>query len=198
MCGPLLAVVPALSMVAAGGSAVVGYMGKQANYEATQTAYWQNVQNSEAAARDEQKQLLIRTLQEGDATVQKKQVSYIEGAQKSAIAEASAAAGGVSGASVGNIVNDLEGKAALNRTYADENYKMKAQQLTAEMTGTVDKAQSRINAQPTGTAPNPLELAFGLAGAAAGGVTKGAFSGGGVDLSSLSFNPIRGASGSVA
>lgn len=196
MCGPLVAALPALSMIAAGGAATMSFMGKQANYGATQTAYWQNVTNSEAGARDEQRQLLVRTLQEGDATVQRKQVSYIEGAQKAALVEAGAAAGGVGGASVGNIVSDLEGKAALNRTYADENYKMKVQQLTAEMGGTVTKAQSRINAQPTGTAPNPMELAFGLLGAGAGyGAKTGAS---GIDPSGLNFNPIRGASGSVA
>jgi hypothetical protein len=155
--------------------AVVGILGsvasfaaKQQDYEAKAAAWRQNVVNAQAAARNDQQQLLQRNLQEQDKTVQDKHVSYIEGAQKAALAEAAGAAGGVAGISVDNLVADLRGKAALNRTYADMNYQYKAADIQARLDGTVITMQSRIDSMPRPQSPNPLELVVGVLG----GVSK--------------------------
>lgn len=146
-------------------SSVAGFAAKQQDYEAKAAAWRQNVVNAQAAARNDQQQLLQRDLQEQSKTVQSKHVSYIEGAQKAALAETSAAAGGVSGLSVDNLITDIQGRSALNRSYADENYRMKASQLQAQMDGTVVTMQSRIDSMPRPIAPSPLELVAGIAGA---------------------------------
>lgn len=155
--------------------AVASYSAKKQDYEAKAAAWRQNVVNAQSAARNDQGQLLERNLQERDKTVQDKHVSYIEGAQKMALGEAAGAAGGVSGISVDNLVNDIAGKAAENRTYADMNYQYKAQSLQAQLNGTVITEQSRIDSMPKPIGPSPLELIAGIGGA----VTKG-FSGGGM------------------
>lgn len=160
MCAPIAALGAVVGIM----GSVASFAAKQQDYEAKAAAWRQNVVNAQAAARDDQQQLLVRNLQEQDKTTQDKHVSYIEGAQKAAMAEASAAAGGVSGMSVDNLITDIEGKSALNRTYADMNYKMKAQQIQTQLTGTVTTMQSRIDSMHRPVAPNPLEMVVGIAG----------------------------------
>lgn len=160
MCEPTTLAVAGLAMSAA--SVGTGYIAKQADYAAKTTAYNQNVVNSKIAAADEQRQILIRTVQEGAKTDQSKQLYYMEGAQKVAKAEVSAAAGGVSGVSVDNLVNDLEGKAALNRTYADENYRMIAQNMQEKLTGTITTQKARVASMPVPQEPSGLAALIGL------------------------------------
>lgn len=146
-------------------SSVASFSAKQQDYEAKAAAWRQNVVNAQAGARNDQQQLLQRDLQEQSKTIQDKHVSYIEGAQKAALAETSAAAGGVTGLSVDNLITDIQGKSLLNRTYADENYMMKASQIQTQLNGTVTTMQSRIDSMPRPQAPSPLELVAGIAGA---------------------------------
>lgn len=156
---------PALGAVVGIMGAVAGFAAKQQDYEAKAAAWRQNVVNAQAAARDEQRQLVTRSLQESDKLAQTRKVYAMEGAQKAALAEVAAAKGGVSGISVDNLIADLTGKALLNRTYADTNYRYKAAQLTEELKGTSTKMQMRIDSMPKPVAPNPLELVVGIAGA---------------------------------
>lgn len=161
MCAP----VAALGAVVGIMSSVASFSAKQQDYEAKAAAWRQNVVNAQAAARNDQQQLLTRQLQEGAKTVQDKHISYVEGAQKAAMAEAAGAKGGVTGLSVDNLVSDIQGKSLLNRTYADENYQMKAAQIQAQLDGTVTTMQSRIDSMPRPVSPSPLELVAGIAGA---------------------------------
>jgi hypothetical protein len=160
MCAPVAALGAVVGIV----GAVANFQAKEQDYQAKAAAWRQNVVNAQAAARNDQGQLLQRQLQEEDKTTQDKHVSYIEGAQKAALAEASAAKGGVAGISVDNIVNDIQGKSALNRTYADINYMYKAADIQNRLTGTVITLQSRIDSIPRPVAPSPLELVAGIGG----------------------------------
>lgn len=160
MCAP----VAALGAVVGIMGSVASFAAKQQDYDAKAAAWRQNVVNAQAAARDDQTQLLQRNLQEQDKNIQDKHISYIEGAKKAAMAQASAAAGGVTGISVDNIVADIQGKSALNRTYADMNYKYKAAQIQTQLTGTVTTMQSRIDSMPRPISPSPLEMIVGIAG----------------------------------
>lgn len=159
MCAPMLGA--AVGMV----SAVAGFQAQQADYRAKKAAWEQNVVNAEAAARDEHRQITNRFLQEQEKTTQKKHVSFIEEAQKRATAENNAAGAGVSGNSVDNILRDISGKSMLNRTYADQNYKFVAADLTEQLKASDTKMIGRINSMPVPQAPSPLGMIAGVAGA---------------------------------
>jgi hypothetical protein len=123
----------------------------------------------EAAIKDNaqtQNQLSLRQLQEQDAAARTKQQQNIEEAQASADVQTSAAAGGVAGISVDNILQDVGRRAAGNRVAATENVKMTIAQLALEKKGSRTRAQGRINQARD---PNPLSLVAGLGASALGG-----------------------------
>ncbi len=157
----------AVGAVAGIMGSIVQYQAAQEDYEAKAAAWRQNVVNSQAVARDEQRQLLTRQMQESEKSAQSKHVSYIESAQKAAEAEVAGIAGGVGGISVDNLVDDIENKGRLNRTYADTNYRYVVQQTQEELTGTVTRMQNRIDAMPKPRSPNPAMLLVGILGAGA-------------------------------
>lgn len=127
----------------------------------------QNQINAWAAARDEQRQLTTRQIQEQNATTQKIQTSQTEEAIRTAEAEVSAADAGLSGLSLDSITREIGSRAAQNRTNAFENYRMTAEQLQAQKDATVTQAKSRIDSIPT---PTNTAAASGLVGLASAGV----------------------------
>jgi hypothetical protein len=145
--------------------AVASYQAQQADYQAKKAAWEQNVVNAEASARDEHRQITNRFLQEQEKTTQKKHVSFLEEAQKAATTQNNAATAGVSGNSVDNLVRDIQGKSALNRTYADKNYQFVAADLGEQLKATDTKMKGRIESMPVPQAPSPLGLIAGIAGA---------------------------------
>lgn len=163
MCAPALSAVMGLAVgvMQAGAS----YSAQQADYRAKSEAWRQNVTNSEAAARDEQRQILTQQMQEQDKTVQKDHISFLEQAQKSSRVEVSAAQGGVSGLSVDNLLADIAGKSELNRTYADRNYAFVAADITEKLHASDTRLQSRINSVQRPVEPSPLTPIIGIAGA---------------------------------
>lgn len=156
---------PALGAVVGIVGAVASFQAQQADYRAKKAAWEQNVVNAEASARDEHRQITNRFLQEQEKTTQKKHVSFIEEAQKAAAAENNAASAGVSGNSVNNIMGDIIGKSALNRTYADKNYQFVAADLQEQLKATDTRLKGRIESMPVPQAPSPLGLIAGIAGA---------------------------------
>jgi hypothetical protein len=156
---------PALGAVVGIVGAIAQFQAQSDDYNAKKAAWEQNVVNAEASARDEHRQITNRFLQEQEKTTQKKHVSFIEEAQKGATAQNNAASAGVSGASVDNIVRDIAGKSALNRTYADKNYQFVAADLSEQMKATDTRLKGRIESMPVPQAPSPLGLIAGIAGA---------------------------------
>lgn len=159
MCLPVLGAVVGIA------SAVVGFAAKQQQYDKDVKQYNQNVQNSLAAGRDDQKQIAARQLQEQQAYHQKDHVANVEAAQKSSEVSVAAASAGVGGLSVGNLLGDIASKTALNRGTLETNYMNTAAQLQAQNDAGTSKTQSRINSMPVPTAPNPASLFVDVAGA---------------------------------
>ena len=118
---------------------------KQADYAAKSAAWTQNVLNAEAAARNEHRQILLHQMQEQDKSVQKDHLSYIEQAQKSATVENSAAGAGVSGISLGNLLDDITQKSQYNRTIVDRNLMFVVADTQANLKSTDDRLMGRIN-----------------------------------------------------
>lgn len=149
---------------------------KQADYQAKSVAWQQNVLNAEAAARDEHRMILTRQMQEQEKTLQKTHVSRIEEAQKSATAEVQAAAGGTSGISLDNIVDDISQKSQLNRTYADRNYMFIVADTSEQLKASDTKALGRINSMQRPVEPANTFMLDALGGIA-GGIGKMSSSG---------------------
>ncbi|WP_266031228.1 virion core protein, T7 gp14 family [Brucella intermedia] len=147
-------------------TSVVSFASAQSDYQARSDQWKQNYVNSLASGRDEQKQLQIRMGQEQDSHAQREQMNQIEGAEIAAEAEVSAAASGVSGISLTNILTGINRKIGMKMAADDTNYKNTALQLTKELDATNTNIQNRINSVQRPTSPNPLGYALqGVGGA---------------------------------
>jgi hypothetical protein len=152
MCAPMI-LGAVLSIGVAAMQASAEQQAKQADYNARVAAWQQNIINAQTAARDEQRQIITRQLQEQEKTSQKIHVSFLEQAQKQATAEVQGAAAGVSGISLDNILSDIEGKSLLNRTYAEKNYQYVVADTQEQLKATVTRMQGRINSVATPVSP---------------------------------------------
>ena len=155
----------AASLLISGMSAVAQYGAQQAQYKADSERYAQNVTNSLAAQRDEQRSLTMRQMQEQEAYAQKSHMVATEAAEKKAEVEVSAAGGNVAGISVGNLIADVSRRAGNQQVSLQRNWEMTAQQLQQEQDATVTRAQSRINQVAQPTKPSPAGAILGFAGA---------------------------------
>lgn len=145
---------------------MVSFQAASEDYEARAAQYRQNVVNSLAAGRDEQKQILLRMNQEQDAFVQKRHQDAVEGAEAMAEAEVSAAEAGVSGLSLDNILAGIQRDVNENQTANKTNYENTVVQLQSEIEATNFRIQNNINSVQTPTKPNPLGYALqGVGGA---------------------------------
>lgn len=155
-----------VSLILGAAQAVVSFGAAQQDYDNKAAQWKQNYTNSLAAGRDEQKQLSLRMLQEGEANDQKVRQNAIEKAEISSQAEASAAGAGVSGVSLKNIIHGI-GKKINDKVSADEtNYSNTITQLGAQMKATNTTITNRINSMQRPTAPNPLGYALQAVGGA--------------------------------
>lgn len=163
MCAP--AALGLLSFASGALQAVVGFQAAEADYSAKAAAWKQNYVNSIAADQNDEHQITLRQLQEGDALTQKQQLSQVDQATRQAEVSVQAAGAGVSGQSVDYLVADVARKDATNRATDTANWQMTARQLQTQQEATVTTAQSRINSVPIPVAPNPLSMIIGIAGA---------------------------------
>lgn len=134
-----------------------------AEYSAQKAESKANEQNAIEAWKNQQTQLTKRAMQEEDALRQKQQLQNIEEAQVKADTVASAAASGVAGISLDNLVSDVTRRAAYNRGIEEENTRMTLAQIRLERKGLNSQAQGRINSVPR---PSALGLVAGIGGAA--------------------------------
>jgi hypothetical protein len=144
-----------LGMAVGAMQAIVGHQAAVDDYHAKSEQWRQNIVNAQSAARDEQGQLLLRHMQEEEATNQKVKLSQIEEAEQRALVEVTAGHSGVSGLSIQNLLSDVTRRSAYNRTVELQNFKMTAAQLQAEQNQTVTTMESRIASIPRPVAPNP-------------------------------------------
>lgn len=123
-------------------------------------------QSALAAERQETLEITRRQMQEADATAQKKTLSDLDEAERIADAEVSAAAAGVSGISLDNLIGDISRRSARDQQTLTENARMTAQQLQLEKRSAGIRRQSRINSAPK---PSALSLVAGLGSSALSG-----------------------------
>lgn len=161
MCPPVIALA---TLAISGLSAVASYQGQQAQYSAQVEQKQANDRLALAAARDDQKMLTQRQLQEQGAYAQKTHMQEIEQAERTADVRVSAAGGNVAGISVGNLIADVSRRADNNLLTLETNYKNTASQLQAEQDATVTKMQSRMAGVATPTKPSPAGALLGFAG----------------------------------
>jgi hypothetical protein len=163
MCVGLGAIVGAALSVA---QAVVSFSAAQDEYEQKAEQWRQNYTNSLAAGRDDQRQITLRMTQEEEAKSQKTTQNRIEGAEVSAEAEVSAAAAGLSGISLDNIMTGITRKVAMKQAADEATYQNTAAQLTTQLEATNTSIQNRINSVQRPTAPDPLGYVLkGIGGA---------------------------------
>lgn len=155
----------AASLLISGMSAVAQYGAQKAQFEADSQRYTQNVINSQAAQRDDQRALTMRQMQEQEAFAQKSHLVSVEAAEKRAEVAVSAAGGNVTGISVGNLIADVSRRAGNQQVSLQRNYEMTAAQLQQEQDATVAKTQGRINQVAAPSSPSPAGAILGFAGA---------------------------------
>jgi hypothetical protein len=154
----------AASLAISAASAVVQYQGQQAQYSADKQRYQQNLINSRAAQRDEQRSLTLRQMQEQDALSQKTHLVKVESAERQADVKVSAAGGNVSGISVDNLIGDVVSRAGTQQNSLERNWENTAAQLQAEQDATATRTQGRINQVAQPTAPSAAGPVLGFLG----------------------------------
>lgn len=157
MCNPLILGLATFGMGAA--QSVMQFMGERETAKAERDA-------AKKADIEKQNNLTLRQVQESQALAQKKQEQNIEEAVAISEVEAGAAARGVGGISVDNLLTDVQRRAAYNRRTAQDNHDMTIQQMSAEKKGSARVASQQIN---NARGPSPLSLVAGVGGAALGG-----------------------------
>jgi hypothetical protein len=159
-----------LGGLVSGLSAVAQYNAQVDDFNQQERMWKENYVNSLAAGREEQNQLTLRGIQEQEAFSQKDQGYVIEEAVATAEAENSAAAAGVGGVSVANLIQQGARSAGYNRYWARANYDTTAAQLTQEQRGTVTRIKQRINSVTRPVKPNPAGAMLSVIGGVLGGI----------------------------
>jgi hypothetical protein len=146
MCEPVSAFIAANQLAIAGASAAASTLGAVSQYnEQTDTA-----EANQQAAKDAyilQSHLTNRKLMEERTSIsQKKQDNSIKRMQSSASGVAMAAAGGVQGASVDQMLDDFRRNEGVISDRYDQTMESKELQATYDMRGAKATADSRIQA----------------------------------------------------
>lgn len=145
---------------------VVSFSAAQADYQDRAQQWKQNYVNALASGRDEQKQLTLRLLEEGEAHSQKAHLTNIEQAKLTAEHQTSAAHSGVAGISVDNLIIGVQRDIGAKRVADKTNYQNKVVQLSANLEATNTKITNRINSVARPRSPSPLGFALqGVGGA---------------------------------
>jgi hypothetical protein len=145
-------------------SGLLGFGQQEQNYQRQQQQVEQNAVAALASDQNTQTQILLREGQEQQAYEQRDRSQVIEGAKAQARMSVAAAAGGVEGNSVGNILADVDRTVSDNRGVLETNWRNTAQQLQTQATGATLQTQSRINSVPEPVAPSFLGTGLAIAG----------------------------------
>jgi hypothetical protein len=135
-------------------------------YSAQRKMASQNATSAEKSWKINQEQITRRELQEADALAQKQREQNLAEAEAQSETAVSAAAAGISGISVDNLMADVSRRAATNRQTAQDNTDMLVSQLKLQRKGVNAQAQSQINSVAS---PSPLSLIAGIGSAGVSG-----------------------------
>ena len=153
-------IVPALSLVAGVGQAVVGYQAAQADYKANKELFKANLQNAATATTDKYGQIATRIMQEDAAASQEIQEAQVEGLKARASASVAAAEGGVSGVSVDAIVRDTLASEARFISNTKKNLDYSREYWRGEQRAAQAQGQSQVNSVQRPAKPSFLPYAI--------------------------------------
>lgn len=161
MCAPVLA---AATFALGAASSIMQYQAGVDQARRQEAMFQQNRQNAIQGMTVKYGQEMKRMVQEGDVMSSKNHTLEIEGAQKEAAADATAAEFGVAGISAENVVADIRRRTATNQYNNEVNYKNIVDQLHMEGLQAQAQAKSQINSVPRGVEPSPFGMILGIGG----------------------------------
>jgi hypothetical protein len=164
MCAPMLMAGLTLAMGAA--QAVAGYQGQQAQYEAEQQRYNENVMASNQAAAVQYEYANRRIQQERAAAATEKADVAMDVREARAKAFVAAGESGVSGFSVDNLLAEFTQRGTRYANRVDQNLEMTTDQIQASKLESQAQAQSRINSLPQPQKPSFFDAGIRILGSA--------------------------------
>lgn len=165
MCFPLAAAIgPLIGAMSSIGSGVMGMASSQEQHEQESKQYAQNVANAEGDARTDYVRENSAEMENNAQYAEKAQLGLIEGAEKQASVEASAATGGVSGNVVTSIINGIGTAVGMRGAELNKQWSANAEQQESEKVQTTNQENMRIGEMAPPIAPNPGGAIIGMLG----------------------------------
>lgn len=162
MCAPL----PLLGFAASAASSGLGFMGQSAQAKAQEQEYQVNQNNAYKAFGQQAAQINTQQEQQQDQIATQKQNNDLQTRAAQAQAEAGAAAGGVQGISVNEILQGYTAQDARTNSALTQQGQWEQEEGQQQKMAAADQTVSRINSVAPGVAPSPIAplLQVGTAG----------------------------------
>lgn len=154
-----LAVAGFATSAASGGASFLGQQGQQ---KAQAQEYKQNTLNAQSAYSDQSQAVSTNEVQQQDAASEQNQQTDLATRAAQATAMAGAAAGGVQGISVNELVGSYNAKDALAKTATATQEQWGINNSQAQKTALGDQQVGRENSMTPGTPPSPLAAGLGI------------------------------------
>lgn len=149
----------------------VGFLGQQQQQKAQEQEYKQNTLNAQQAFADSSQAISTNQMQVQDAASQQNQQTDLATRAAQATAMAGAAAGGVQGVSVNELVGSYNAKDALAKTAINTQANWQVAQGQAEKTAAGDQQVGRENSMSPGVPPSPISAGLGIISSGINGLT---------------------------
>lgn len=190
MCDPVTLAVAGFATSAIGGG--VGFLGQQSQQKAQEAEYKQNTLNAQQAYADSSKAISTQQIQLQDAASQQRQQADLAARAGEATATAGAAAGGVQGVSVNELVGAYGMKDAMTKSAIDTQLNWSTAEGQQQKIAAGDQQVGRENSMTPGVPPSPIGALLGIASsginAATGLQRQQATTGGGAPA--FGYNPL--------
>lgn len=167
MCDPI----SLLSFGLSAAGSVVGFMGQSNQADAQTQEYNQNKAAAERAFADTTGAINTQQEQQQDAAALQIQQNDLKTRAAEATARAGAAAGGIQGISVEEVMGDYAGQESRANAAINQQTKWDVAQGQNEKVAAGDQMASRANSMTPGVQPSPLGAILGIGQAAVSGVT---------------------------
>ena len=140
MCDPITAAV-----VLGGASSIMSYKQQEAQYEAQEQAYLNNVESANSDARNEHASMNIALQQKQDGAADKLQTNKLEAMRTESSARTSAGESGVGGNSVAVMLRDINRQNSTRSLAINRNLGSETQQVQVDRRASETNRQTRIN-----------------------------------------------------
>jgi hypothetical protein len=138
------------------------FLGQQSQAKAQEQEFKQNQLNAQQAYADSSQAISTNQMQVQDQASQQRQQDDMATRAAQATAMAGAAAGGVQGISVNELVGSFSAKDALAKTAIDTNEQWQIAQGQAEKVAQGDSQVNHINSRSPGVQPSPISAGLGI------------------------------------